>query len=117
MKEYLMLFRNASAADAYLSTAKEMAEDLPKWQSWIGNIAMQGNLVHTAPIEYNGIVIHGNGMIDGPYKEADNILASGFLICRSESFQQVQEWSATCPILRYPGSSVEVRPLIPFSTN
>ncbi|GGN06832.1 hypothetical protein GCM10010967_47750 [Dyadobacter beijingensis] len=117
MKEYLLLFRNASAEDGYLSTAQEMAEDLPKWQSWIGSIAIQGSLVHTAPMEYHGIVIWNDGSHNGPYKEVDSVLASGFLICKSASLAQVQKWSQTCPILRYPGSSVEIRPLIPFATN
>ena len=52
MKEYLLLFRNASSPNGYLASSQDMAEDMPKWQSWIGGIAMQGKLVHTAPMEY-----------------------------------------------------------------
>jgi hypothetical protein len=51
MKEYLLLFRNASAEDGYLATTQDMAEDMPRWQAWIGAIAMQGKLVSTAPVE------------------------------------------------------------------
>ncbi len=42
MTEYLLLFRNASAENGYLATSQDMAEDKPKWQAWIGQIAMQG---------------------------------------------------------------------------
>lgn len=117
MKEYLLLFRNASAENGYLSTTQDMAEDLPKWQSWIGSIAMQGKLVHTAPIEYDGTIVTTNNQTEEPYKESNHVLVSGFLICKSDNVGEVKEWSENCPILKYPNSSVEIRPLIPFPTN
>ncbi len=117
MTEYVLLFRNASAENDYLATTQDMAEDMPKWQSWIGNIAMQGKLVHTAPVHYNAVIVNSNGVSIGPYKQTVSVLVSGFLICKSDNLEEVQEWSKTCPILKYPNSSVEIRPLIPFSTN
>lgn len=117
MTEYLVLFRNASAEDGYISTAQDMAEDMPKWQAWIGHIAMQGKLVHTAPVRYDASIVTTEGITAGPHKEANSVLVSGFLICKSDSLEEVQEWSRTCPILKYPASSVEIRPLIPFPTN
>lgn len=117
MGEYLLLFRNASAANGYLATNQDMAEDMPRWQSWIGSIAMQGKLVHTAPIEYHGVLVGNDGLNAGPHKETDSVLVSGFLICRADSLEEVQEWSGNCPILKYPHSSVEIRPLIPFPTH
>ncbi len=50
-------------------------------------------------------------------QEADSVLVSGFLICKSDNPEEVQEWSKTCPILKYPNSSVEIRPLVPFPTD
>lgn len=114
MKEYLLLFRNASNPNGYITTTADMAEDMPRWQAWIGGIAMQGKLVTTAPIEYHASQVTNEGIQDGPYKEASSVLVSGFLICKSDSLEEVQQWSSTCPILRYPHSSVEIRPLIPF---
>jgi hypothetical protein len=117
MTEYLLLFRNASAENGYLATSQDMAEDMPKWQSWIGTIAMLGKLIHTAPIRYDATIVTGNAITSGPHKEANSVLVSGFLICKSDSFEEIQEWSKTCPILKYPNSSVEIRPLIPFPSN
>ena len=114
--EYLLLFRNASAADGYLATSQQMAEELPRWQAWIGGIAMQGKLVHTAPVRYESTIVSEKGMTDGPHKEQNSVLVSGFLICKSDNLEEVQEWSKTCPILIYPNSSVEIRPLVPFQT-
>ena len=117
MKEYLLLFRNASGANGYLATNEEMAKDMPQWQAWIGNIAMQGKLVHTASIEYASSLVSSEGLQAGPHKEANSILISGFLICKADSLGEVEEWSSSCPVLKYPSSSVEIRPLIPFPTN
>ena len=117
MTEYLLLFRNASAENGYLATSQDMAEDMPKWQSWIGTIAMQGKLVHTAPIRYDSILVTQSEFAAGPHKESNSVLVSGFLICKSDSLEEVQQWSGNCPILKYPNSSVEIRPLVPFPTN
>jgi len=117
MTEYLLLFRNASADNGYLTTSQDMAEDMPKWQAWIGHIAMQGKLVHTAPVRYEASVVNSAGVSAGPYKETDSVLVSGFLICKSDTVEEVEEWSKTCPILKYSNSSVEIRPLIPFPAN
>jgi hypothetical protein len=117
MTEYLLLFRNASDVNAYLTTSQDMAEDMPKWQAWIGQIAMQGKLVHTAPVRYESSIVNSSQTFEGPHKEGNSVLVSGFLICKSDKLKEVQEWSKTCPILKYPNSSVEIRPLIPFPTN
>jgi hypothetical protein len=117
MKEYLLVFRNASGENGYLATTQDMAEDMPKWQAWIGTIAMQGKLVHTAPIEYESSIVSASGVEVGPHKESNSVLISGFLICKSDNLNEVQEWSKSCPILKYPSSSVEIRPLLPFPTN
>jgi hypothetical protein len=117
MTEYLLLFRNASADNGYLASTQDMAEDMPKWQSWIGNIAMQGKLVHTAPVHYDALIVNKSEVKAGPHKEKDGVLVSGFLICKSDTLEEVQEWSKTCPIFKYPNSSVEIRPLIPFPTH
>jgi len=117
MTEYLLLFRNASAENGYLATSQDMAEDMPKWQAWIGNIAMQGKLVHTAPVRYDATIVTNEGILEGPHKEGNSVMVSGFLICKSENVEEVQDWSKSCPILKYPSSSVEVRPLVPFPTN
>jgi hypothetical protein len=117
MKEYLLLFRNPSVENGYMSTSQDMSEDMPKWQSWIGHIAMQGKLIHTAPIEYAASRVSRQGIESGPHKEENAVLVSGFLICKADNLDEVQEWSQNCPILKYSNSSVEIRPLIPFPTN
>jgi hypothetical protein len=117
MKEFLLLFRNISGNGAYITTSQDMAEDMPAWQQWIGNIAGQGKLVSTQPIEYAGQIVDNNGSHDGPAKDGDNILVAGYLICKAVDIEEVKAWSKTCPILKYKNGSVEIRPVIPFPNN
>jgi len=93
-----------------------MAEDMPVWQTWIANIAMQGKLISTAPIAYQSEIFHADAFQPGPHKEANSVLVSGYLICKSDNPDEVKDWSKTCPILKYPNSSVEIRPLLAFPT-
>ena len=114
MKEYLLLFRNMSGDGSYMANPQEMAEEMPAWQSWIGSIAIQGKLVATQPIEYQGSIVSKSGTSKSPYLSADNVLVAGYLICKADSYAEVEEWSSTCPILRYEHGSVEIRPVVPF---
>ncbi|QNA45608.1 YciI family protein [Lacibacter sediminis] len=117
MKEYLLLFRNVSGNNDYITTAQDMTEDMPAWQVWIGNIAKQGKLIATQPIAYNGTIVSNEGISNGPDKGGNNILVTGYLLCKAESDEEVQAWSKNCPMLKYPYGTVEIRSLIPFPTN
>lgn len=114
MSEYLLLFRNISGNGNYITTPQDMAEDMPAWQQWIGNIAGQGKLVSTQPIEYNGTIVSNSGISEGPDKGNNNILVAGYLLCKADSLEEVTLWSKTCPILKYEHGSVEIRSIIPF---
>ncbi|OAQ41704.1 hypothetical protein A5893_00915 [Pedobacter psychrophilus] len=117
MKEYLLLFRNLSGENNYILTPQDMAEDMPAWQSWIGNIAMQGKLISTQPIEYEGKIVSNQGINQCPDKTESNLLVAGYLICKADDLTEVEGWSKNCPILKYPHGSVEIRPIIPFPNN
>ncbi|HEX4888076.1 MAG TPA: hypothetical protein VFV37_08525 [Luteibaculaceae bacterium] len=118
MTEFLLLFRNASAANGYLATSEQMAADMPRWQNWIAQIAQQGKLVSTAPMQYEAAVVSQDGIAQGhPVKDATSVLVSGYLICKGESLAEIEEWSKGCPVLQYPSSSVEIRPLVSFPVN
>ncbi|MCO5948007.1 hypothetical protein [Mucilaginibacter flavidus] len=117
MKEYLLLFRNSTGDQGYLTTTEEMAGDMPLWQNWIGQVAMQGKLVSTAPVEFMGVHVSKESLTEGAHREAKNVMVTGYLICKANDLKEVEELSKSCPILKYPNSSVETRPLIPFPTH
>jgi hypothetical protein len=113
MQEFLLLFRNVSGDNQYISTPQDMLEDMPRWQAWIGGLAQQGKLVDTKPVNYQGLVLDNSGVQQGPYR-SENILVAGYLICRAETAEDLLEYARTCPILKYPQGSVEIRSIAPF---
>jgi hypothetical protein len=113
MQKFMLLFRNVSGDGQYITTPEDMQEDMPRWQEWIGGIAQQGNLVSTEPIEYTGAVVSNHGVSSEPYKEVKELVA-GYLICKAGDIHEAVELSKTCPILKYPHGSVEVRAIMPF---
>jgi hypothetical protein len=113
MKEFLLLFYNQTGNGNYITTPDDMLEDMPRWQQWIGNIAMQGKLVSSKPIEYDGTLVGKNGKNAGPFIQ-NQILLTGYMLCKAEDISEVEEWCQTCPILKYEHSTVEIRPVMPF---
>lgn len=114
MKEYLLLFWNESGNGQYAVSPEEMQAAMHDWQGWIGNIAMQGKLVATKPINYEGRLVTNDRQLDGPAVQ-DGQLVTGFLICKSENIAEVESWSQTCPILKAPKGFVEIRECSPFN--
>ncbi|MBL7817916.1 MAG: hypothetical protein JNL70_23100 [Saprospiraceae bacterium] len=113
MKEFLLLFRNVSGDNQYITTPKDMLDDMPNWQAWIGGLAQQGKLVDTKPINYGGTVVSNQGFNHQPYK-SDNIVVVGYLLCKAEDAEEAMNYAKSCPILKYPNGSVEVRGIAPF---
>ncbi len=113
MKEFLLLFWNARGSGNYITTLADMQEYMPRWQAWIGQIAMAGKLIATQPIDYKGLAVTATQSTPGPVV-LENQLVTGYLLCRAESEEEVEKWSQNCPILKYPQGRVEIRPLLPF---
>lgn len=113
MKEFLLLFRNKTGKGSYSVSPEQMQAAMPKWQKWIGDIAANGQFVSTQPLDYEGKIIRPGGITDGPYVEVKEIVV-GYLICKTETIEQAVEIGKGCPILDYPGGSLEVRTITPF---
>lgn len=113
MNEFLLLFRNTAGDGAYSVSPEEMQAAMPRWREWIGEIAAKGALVATQPLEYEGKTVHPDRIADGPYVEIKEIIV-GYLCCRAENFDAALAMAQSCPILLYPGGSVEVRPVVQF---
>lgn len=113
MKEYLLLFWNESGDGQYQIDPEKMKEGMQAWQSWIGNIAMQGKLISTKPIQWKGVQVGRESIKDNPVI-ADKIMVTGYLICKADTIEEVKEWSKTCPILHSPTGFTEIREVAPF---
>ncbi|RIV19794.1 hypothetical protein DYU11_22975 [Fibrisoma montanum] len=113
MTEYMLLFRNLSGDGQYITTPQDMQDDMPRWQQWMSHIAQQGKLVSSKPIDYAGVLISNHGTADGPHRQAGEVVA-GYLICKADNLDEAIRFGQTCPILKYPHGSVEIRSILPF---
>lgn len=113
MKEYLLLFWNESGDGNYQIDPEKMKEGMQAWQNWIGNIAMQGKLISTKPINWEGIQIGNETRTEKPVIK-EKIMVTGYLICKAEDINEVVEWTKTCPILHSPTGFTEIREVAPF---
>ncbi len=113
MKEYLLLFWSESGNGQYQLDPEKMKEGMAAWQAWIGNIAMQGNLVSTKPITWEGAIVSNEGIVNQPaIKEKQ--MVTGYLICKAKNIDEVKDWARNCPILHNPAGFTEVREVAPF---
>lgn len=114
MREYLLLFWNTTGDGQYQMDAEKMKAAMDAWQAWIGNIAMQGKLVTTKPINWEGTQIRKSGQTNTPVILND-YMVTGYLICKSANLEEVIGWSNTCPILANPNGFTEIREIMPFN--
>lgn len=113
MKEYLLLFWNASGDGKYEIDPEKMKAGMAAWQNWIGNIAMQGKLISTKPIQWEGVMVSNGGVTHQPaIKEKQ--MVTGYMICKANNVDEVLTWTKNCPILQNPGGFTEVREVSPF---
>ena len=113
MKEYLLLFWNEAGDGSYQPSPEGLKAGMEKWQAWIGEIAMQGRLVSTKPIQFDGAIVNGEGTENHP-AVVDGLMVTGYLICKADSSQELETWAQTCPILDYPKGFTEIREVAPF---
>jgi hypothetical protein len=113
MKEYLLLFWNESGNGQYQLDPEKMKEGMAAWQHWIGNIAMQGRLISTKPIQWSGAIVSNHGELDQPAVK-ENQMVTGYMICKAPGLEEVKGWAATCPILHHPKGFTEIREVAPF---
>lgn len=113
MKEYLLLFWNETGNNGYQVDPQQMKNSMAEWQSWIGSIAINGQLISTKPIDWAGCVVANSGSTDRP-AIYENQMVTGYLICKARDINEVKEWAQTCPILKQPKGSTEIREVSPF---
>lgn len=116
MKEYMMLFWNTAGDNGYQVKPEEMEKSMHAWQGWIGNIAQQGKLIDSRPIQYEGAVVGNHGIQAQPAIK-DGYMVTGYMLCKAENKAEVEAWAKTCPILSAENGFTEIREIAPFAIN
>lgn len=111
MNKYLFLYRNPPSADQQPSP-EEMQQMQAQWEQWKDKF--KDNVVDTGDgLMHGGKWLDGNGVTDGPYTEAKEIIG-GFSIVQAESYEHALEVARACPITFMPDFSIEVRQMMGF---
>jgi hypothetical protein len=111
-QEFMLLFRFEPTNE---QPTPEMLQEMQKqWGAFIGNIAMQGKLVHTYQLGFEGNQIFANHTTKAGFHLADGQTLSGNMVLRADSIEVATELAKKCPILTM-GGNVEVRSLIPMN--
>jgi hypothetical protein len=110
MKEFMMIFRSASNANAETSP-EQLQANIKLWQDWIAGIAAQGKFVGTNRLGLEGKTVKPNKVVtSGPYAEVKEIIG-GYLIIKTDSIDEALKFAEGCPVLEM-GGNVEVRDVI-----
>ena len=112
LQEFMLLFRMEPSNEE--PTQEQLREMQKQWGQFIGNIAMQGKLVCTHQLGFEGKMITSNlGLEDGFYS-ANNQIIAGSIVLKANSIEAATDLAKNCPIL-FMGGTVEVRNTIPMN--
>lgn len=112
LQDFMLLFRFEPTNE--MPTAEQLQEMEIQWGKFIGNIAMQGKLVSTYQLGFEGKKITANQSIEEGFYVAENQMLSGNMVLKANSIEAATELAKNCPIL-FMGGSVEVRNVIPMN--
>jgi len=112
MSKFLCLFRfPTSAWPAKPSSPEEMQKAYAAWQAWMTKFEKE--LLPGDGLKPKGVVVRGGGnVIDGPYIEAKEVVAS-YTMLQTDSLARAIEIIQECPI--GPDDSVEIRELAGYT--
>jgi hypothetical protein len=111
-KEFMLVFRLEPTNDQ--PTAAQLQEMQKQWGEFIGNIAMQGKLVNTYQLGFEGMQIFADQTTKEGFHIADGQTLSGNMVLKADSMEVATELAKNCPILLM-GGTVEIRNLIPMN--
>ncbi len=112
LNEFMLLFRFQPTNEQ--PTAQQLQEMQKQWGEFIGNIAMQGKLVSTFQLGFEGTQISADRTIKEGFYIAEGQTLSGNMVLKAESMEVATDLAKKCPIL-FMGGTVEVRNLIPMN--
>ena len=112
LKEFMLLFRYEPSNE---ESSQEQLEEMHKhWGEFIGGIAMQGKLVSTHQLGFEGKKIFTNQSTEDGFHIAEGQIIGGNMVLKAESMESATELAKKCPIL-FMGGTVEVRDVIPMN--
>jgi hypothetical protein len=110
--EFMLMFRFEPTNEQ--PTPEQLQEMQKQWGEFIGNIAMQGKLVSTYQLGFEGTQIFADQTTKKGIQIAEGQTLSGNMVLKADSMEVATELAKKCPILLM-GGTVEVRSIIPMN--
>ena len=110
-QEFMLLFRFELSNQQ--PTPEQLQEMGKQWGEFIGTIAMQGKLVSTYQLGFEGTKIFADKTTEGGFHIAEGQMVAGNMVLKAESMEVATELAKNCPILLM-GGTVEVRSINPM---
>lgn len=109
--EFMLLFRFEPSSEQ--PTQEQLQEMGKQWGEFIGTIAMQGKLVSTHQLGFEGKKIFADQSTEEGFHVAEQQMVAGNMVLRAETLEVATELAKKCPIL-FMGGTVEVRNVLPM---
>ncbi len=109
--EFMLLFRFEPSNEQ--PTPEQLQEMQKVWGEFIGTIAMQGKLVSTHQLGFEGTRIFANQNTEAGFHLSEGQIVAGNMILKAATIEVATELAKKCPILLM-GGTVEVRNIIPM---
>jgi hypothetical protein len=110
-KEFMLLFRFEPTTEQ--PTPEQLQEMGKSWGEFIGTIAMQGKLVSTHQLGFEGKQIYADQTTQDGFDVTEGKMIAGNMVLKAETIEAATELAKKCPILLM-GGTVEVRSIIPM---
>jgi len=104
--EFMLLFRFEPSNEQ--PTSEQLQEMSKQWGEFIGTIAMQGKLVSTYQLGFEGKQIFADQSTEDGFNIAEGKIIAGNMVLKAETMEVATELAKKCPIL-FMGGTVEVR--------
>ena len=109
--EFMLLFRFQPSNEQ--PTPEQLQKMSQQWGEFIGTIAMQGKLVITYQLGFEGTQVYADQSTKEGFNIADGQMIAGNMVLKADSIEVATELAKKCPILLM-GGTVEVRSINPM---
>jgi len=106
--KFLLLFRFPAGPTPKPASPEAMQAQYAAWKAWMAKFDQE--FIPGGPLKSGGAVVRNGTVIDGPYIEAKEVMAS-YAFVETHSLERAVEIAKDCPISDAPGYSVEIREL------
>ena len=110
MKEFMLIYKGGDPDWFEKATPEEMGATMKKWESWMGNLQQNEQLVSgDSPLNYGGKRVDNDAVVTDISSPEFKELVSGYSVVMAKDMDAAIEIAKACPVLNNPNAQCEVR--------